>query len=179
MEKNKYKCWWCIYKCNNRYFHIPIEYKNKTFHVIGYMCSLNCCIAYIFNSNHIRNSSLSLNLLYKLYSNYIESENITCITPSLPKEVLIDFGGELTYDAYNKKKLLNNRSHILIPPVTRIDIQLETSTLINIKDNQNNNNILNHDDILKKNKKLKLKRSKPLTYNHLSIEKSLGIFKSG
>lgn len=173
MSKKNIKCWWCIYNCNNETYHIPIFYTNKIFHVVGYLCSLNCCVAYILNSNNIRNSSLSLNLLYKLYDKFIDNNKIV---PSLPKEILIDFGGSMTYDEYNSNKIKNIHSHIILPPLTCIGIQLETVNSINMDtvDIQ----LLDKDNINKTKNTLKLKRSKPISYNHLSIEKSLGIFKS-
>ena len=107
-KKMKPKCWWCVTDITKHTFHIPISIENQVFRVIGYFCSLNCCLSYILKSVNIKNQTLSISLLYKLYNKFIVTNNIKDIVPSPPRETLRIFGGDLTYEEYDKIKISNN-----------------------------------------------------------------------
>lgn len=159
------KCWWCIADLSSdNPFRIPISHEKNEFKVIGQCCSLNCCMAYILNGSNVSNPSTSICLLYKLYSVFIKKNNIKNIVPSPPREVLRIFGGDICYEEYNKIKNLNS-ANIITPPIVPVKPQItyfiNTSALKTSSKNT-----------------LVLKRSKPLTSKHVSIEKTLGIIRT-
>lgn len=166
---NKIKCWWCIDKIDNN-FPIPIEYNKKKFKVLGHFCCINCSLAYILHNNLLYSKSLLIQLLYKMYNNYIKDKKII---PSPPKEILEDFGGELTYEEYNKLKI--EYINLILPPIISINVEFEkinfnkslNKKMIPITDNQINNARNN----------LSLKRKKPIKSKYISIEKTMGLVK--
>ena len=173
------KCWHCcidLPKNKENIFRIPlsIDINNKIM-CIGHTCCVNCSLAYIITSNNIYDISLSIQLLYDMYN--IKSN----IFPSPCKELLIDFGGTMSYKKFHE----NHEKHytsILLPPF----LPLESFNTENIKImdyNLQSPNIKNdqmihftNQEIQNKNKKLSLRRKKPMSSKHVSFEKTMGLY---
>lgn len=166
------KCWWCIDTIKKSFF-VPIEYNNKEYKVLGHFCCINCCLSYILHSNLLYSKTLLIQLLYKMYESYLSDNDIKRIIPSAPKEILLDFGGKVSYKDYNKLKL--NYVNVILPPIRSINIEYEEfdfdksskKKFIPITDNQ----------IKTAKTNLALKRKNPIKSKYISIEKTMGLVK--
>lgn len=166
------KCWWCIDKIKQK-FPIPLEYKNGKFKTLGHFCCINCCLSYILNNNLLYSKTLLIQLLYKMYESYLLENNIKKIIPSPPKEMLLDFGGTLSYKEYNKFKLIY--VNIILPPIISINIEFEK---LNLNDSCKKKNIpITENQINNAKNNLALKRKKPIKSKYISIEKTMGLVK--
>jgi hypothetical protein len=185
MKKNNIKCWWCISNVCSKTFYIPINIThNNKYEVIGNFCSVNCCLSYILNSYNIKNKSKSLSLLYKMYNNYLKSNNVEYINPAPPKELLTEFGGNMNYNSFKNKDFCNS-TQIILPPLKSINftsdlfIHPEKQNSQDTDENIMDNSISKQDcNTVHQKKKLTLKRRNPLKSNFVSIEKTMGLIKS-
>jgi len=169
---NNIKCLWCIYKIKTKFF-IPIKYINNKYEVIGQFCCINCCLAYILNSNLVYSKSLLIQLLYKMYESFLIKNKIKKIIPSPPKEILLDFGGKFSYEEYNKLKI--KYVNLILPPITSINIEFEK---LDFNDSIKKKNIpITDNQINNAKNNLLLKRKKPLKSKYISIEKTMGLVK--
>ncbi len=183
-QKTNIHCWWCSLPFEDIPIAIPIDYKNKTFEVVGCFCSFNCALAYNFNSknyNKFERSSL-LHLLYrKIKGSYAQ------IIPSESKCVLKIYGGNISIKEYKENLLTIDKTYnILFPPMKSILPELEEINIYNSQNaelkkknkdyeinNQEKNNNLEIENLKKKNT-LKLKRNKPILGNN-TLEVCMGI----
>jgi hypothetical protein len=144
-------CWWCCKDFNSVPVGVPIKYNKalKKFVVKGIFCSMPCMYAYTldydnitlntkkykFNKKHqkIDNlDSLIRDLDCKLTGASIGSK----LVPALPRESLIDFGGELSIEAfrdYSKGGRIFNRIEY---PFTVVKDFIEIKDIDLIKKNQ-------------------------------------------
>lgn len=166
----KLKCWWCINDLTMQVFNIPLNYENKKFKVFGYCCSVNCVLAYIIRSSNITNQSHSINLMYKMYGDVLEKENIKVIQPSPPREILKIFGGKVDYTQYNNMKKKNYSNYFLFPKIP-VNIYVENYDIIN----SNFKTLKSTSTDSSSN--LVLKRKNPIKQKHIPIEKTIGITK--
>ena len=169
MSIENIKCWWCIDNIKQNY-PIPIKYEKKKYSVIGNFCCINCSLSYILHNNLLYSKTLLIQLLYKMYKKYIKD---TTIIPSPPKEILICFGGSVTYEEYNKLKL--NYINIIYPPMVSINIEFEK---VNFNKKENIKSIpITDNQINNAKNNLLLKRKKPIKSKYISIEKTMGLIK--
>jgi len=121
VTKTDKRCWWCTYKFDNNPCSIPVEYNKITqeFTVYGCFCSFNCAKAYIIlnsmSNEHIEKISL-LQLLYFKMNNKLDN-----IEPAPPKEILEDYGGNMTIDNYRLLCCHEKMNYeITIPPINSV-----------------------------------------------------------
>ena len=157
------KCWWCDGCCgesgNNRII-LPEKRINKSFYGNGNFCSFNCAMAFNLEKQDEKVWE-RCSLLYQLRENITDNSD-TKINPAPPKEVLKEYGGELSRDEYNNLLFSIDYSFIkLLPPMI-------SSTILIEQRNKNNNN-LSQLNLLG----LKLKRSKTPAKNKFSLDSIL------
>lgn len=144
-QKTNLRCWYCSLYFNTMPIKIPYKYDENTdlFHVYGCFCSFNCAM----KKNEIETSNLHkdkinslLHLLYKrMYG------EVKYINPSPDKELLKEYGGNLTKEEY--KNIIDNNiesSKILLPPIVDIGYSAGLQTLPETKKNQSLGNMLGY-----------------------------------
>lgn len=122
--KTSYLCFWCCHKFDNRPHFIPKKYEKDIFHVYGNFCSFNCALAFI--NAQKKQHSMDAELLHFLYRK-IYNSNIE-IKPAPPKEILIDFGGNVTIEEFRSNFNNNLEYDIIYPPIISMISQISEST---------------------------------------------------
>lgn len=155
------KCWWCDGFCSENKIILPEKKINKSFYGNGNFCSFNCAMSFNLEKQDEKVWD-RCSLLYQLKENITNISNKK-INPAPPKEVLKDYGGELSRDEYNNLLFSIDYSFIkLLPPMI-------SSTILIEQRNKNNNNNLSQLNLLG----LKLKRSKTPAKNKFSLDSIL------
>lgn len=156
IKKTNNKCWWDSHSFTNLPCFLPELFHNNTYHVIGCFCSFNCALAY--NLYYIKDSKIyhRKSLTHKLYRELygLTSDDTVDIKEAPPKEILEDFGGDMSLDAFRRSFITIDKEYIVfIPPIKPINIIIEER-------NTNGNNDDNDNEyVLKRSKPLAKKRS--------------------
>lgn len=151
IKKTNIKCWWDSHNFTNVACFLPEIYHNNIYHITGCFCSFNCALAY--NLYYLKDSKMHQrkSLIYKLYREIygLSMEDPIDIKEAPPKEILEDFGGDMTITAFRRTFITINKEYIIyMPPMKPINILIEEKNLDNNDDND---------------KEYIIKRSKPLT----------------
>lgn len=152
IKKTNIKCWWDCNNFTNLPFFLPELFHNNTYHVRGCFCSFNCALAY--NLYYLKDSRIyhRKSLVYNLYKEIYGSstEEITDIREAPPKEILKDFGGEISINTYRESFIMMNKEYVVyIPPLKPICVTIEERN-INTEKNDDDNEFV-------------IKRSRPLS----------------
>lgn len=136
------RCWWCTYNFTTVPCGIPFNYIEGHYEVYGCFCSFNCALAYL-NQGKFDKKNEKLAYLYLMYRKIFGKEPI--INPSPPKEILTEYGGNMTIEEY--RELCNDTSitkNIVLPPITGIHAEIDTRNFEESIDHMNkkNTNIL-------------------------------------
>lgn len=93
------KCWWCCHSFQNIPVGLPVKYQEniQKFIVKGIFCSMACMYSYANEKYPLTVCKPLIRHMYKILTGANVSDKIT---PALPKETLIDFGGELTIEQF-------------------------------------------------------------------------------
>jgi hypothetical protein len=124
-SKTDIKCWHCTHNFNNPPCFIPDKYINGNFYVFGCFCSFNCASTYnleILNDARVKiRQSLILILFHKIFGN-----NKTLVYAP-KKELLKDYGGNLTINEFRKTFMVSDKEYKLnIPPMIPLVYEIET-----------------------------------------------------
>jgi len=153
------KCWWCSYNFDTVPCSIPFNYIDNKFEVFGCFCSFNCSLSYLINFN-IDKKDEKISLLYLLYRKiYNRNDNIE---PAPKKELLVDYGGNLTIEEYRNmcsSKLITQ--DIVLPPIIGIKAQIDTRNIQESIKHMKRQSIINTAS-LDKNTNVILKREAPV-----------------
>lgn len=176
-DKTDISCWWCCHKFDTKPIGIPLKFYNDKYHVFGCFCSLACACSYNTDMNDYKmwdRLSLLKQMASKLYN-----EKIT-LHSAPPRESLKKFGGSLTIEQFRNKSQENEKTfRCIMPPMIPIVPMIEESNKNYCNYNKVKKNVpLNIDRVIKANKNLKLKRSKPLPNSRNSLEKTMKLKKS-
>lgn len=149
---DKIKCWWC--DDNKSTICLPNKKTGKKFEGIGKFCSFSCALAYNFE---LRDEKVweRCSLLYQMKNNIDEKK----IEPSPPKEIMKEFGGEISREEY--RNIIDNgeSSYLkLLPPMI--------SSVIMIEQRNNSTKQINQLNLLG----IKLKRTKNPVKNKFSLD---------
>ena len=126
-NNRKYLCWWCCHDFENVPFFLPDKYYQNKYHVFGYFCSPSCACAFNIDMNDYklweRNS-----LIIKLY-NEITNNNLCNISPSPPKQILKNFGGNISIEEFRGKTKtdISYSSRFILPPMVPLKTLIEES----------------------------------------------------
>ena len=176
-EKIDIRCWWCCNYFTGPPVSMPLKYDplKDLFTVFGVTCSFNCAKSYITLEKKGKQELLSF-MYRKLTGN-----NLRFIQPALPKQVLNEFGGPLSIDEYRKTfTSLTNYTITQMPLIPIIQQLVETnrtavtptvdSTATSLSDLPTTP--------VKPQKKLRLKRSKPLPNARFTLDNLLTMRKT-
>lgn len=152
IKKTNTKCWWCAHSFSNLPCFLPELYHNQTYHVTGCFCSFNCALAY--NLYYLKDSKMHQRkaLIFKLYRELhgLNPGDSIDIREAPPKEILEDFGGNMSIEIFRRSFITVNKEYLVfVPPIKPITVTIEER---NIESTEVNNS-----------KKYVLKRSKPLS----------------
>lgn len=164
VEKTDVACWWCSYNFDSMPCFIPEKIYDKKYHVFGCFCCFNCAAAYNLkmDDSYVWNR---YGLLKKLYNEIYGINDDIQIAP--PKEVFEKFGGPLSYEEFRKNcKKCNKEYRFIMPPMTSIVPLIEEGQIDKTKVN------ISLADL---NKKMSIKRSKPLPNVRNTLFETLGI----
>ena len=128
-----YHCYWDCHPFHTRPYGIPVKLKDGKFHVTGCFCSLECAVAYNFDSNDNLGDSWERYNLINLLStkmNYKQSVN-----PAMSKKCLRIFGGDLEIEAFREKSKQGHVVDVLQYPMVQLVEQIDEIT--NSYDRQN------------------------------------------
>lgn len=153
IKKTSIKCWWDAHSFTNIPCFLPELFHNDTYHVSGCFCSFNCALAY--NLYYLKDSKIHhrKSLIYKLYREMhgLSPDEPIDIKEAPPKEILEDFGGDMSIDTFRKSFITFHKEYIVfIPPIKPISITIEERNVDLSASNANENEYV-------------LRRSKPLT----------------
>ena len=158
--KKQVNCWWCGGKCDKSII-LPDRVVNNKFSGIGAFCSYSCALSYNFEKKDEKvwnRCSLIYQLRDEINKKNKKDMEDSKISPAPPKEILKDYGGELSREEYNDLLDNINYSYIkLSPPMT-------SSTLFIEQRNQNTPE-LSQLGILG----MKLKRTKTIVKNKFTL----------
>jgi hypothetical protein len=130
------KCYHCTYNFDTMPCAIPYRYSKKIYYVYGCFCSFECAYKYLLN-NKIHKKQEVISLLHSLKKHFYNHEKTEPIVPAPNKEVLIDYGGNITIDEFRENNISKeNQYNICIPPLVPINHIVET-----IKNNTTNSGI--------------------------------------
>lgn len=132
------KCYHCTYNFDTMPCAIPYKYIKGIYQVYGCFCSFECAYKYLLN-NKIHKKQEVISLLHSLNKHFYNHEKTIPIIPAPNKEVLIDYGGNITIEEFRKNNVSKeNQYNICIPPLVPINHTVET-----IKNNITNSGIKN------------------------------------
>lgn len=155
IKKTNTWCWWDGHPFTNLPCVLPELYHNGEYHVIGCFCSYNCALAW--NLFFIKDSKIHhrKSLTYKLYREQygLKSDEVIEIKEAGPRQILKNFGGEMSIDVYRRSFLVNKEYVVYMPPIKPINMIIEEKNA-DVHDDQNDN-----DFVLKRSKPLSKKRS--------------------
>jgi len=117
-SKTNIKCWNCTRNFDTVPIGIPYKIHNNIYYVKGCFCSFPCAYTY----NHYYEEENKWNqesLLYKLFRDcgYFGKMNY-----APPKEILIDYGGNITDEEYDKLLLMGQKItiNVKMPPIVSL-----------------------------------------------------------
>lgn len=143
-QRTNLKCWHCTLHFDTIPCKIPYKYDDETdiFYVYGCFCSFNCALAYNSSKNLHKDKIDSLiHLLYKKLHN----GKIKYINPAPDKELLKEYGGNLTPEEY--KLIIKDNldsSKVLLPPIIDIGYTTGIQNMPNTEKNQSLGSMLGY-----------------------------------
>lgn len=121
---NNIKCWWCDGHSDNSII-LPDKKIKDSFYGLGSFCSFNCALSYNFEKRDEKVWE-RCSLLYQLKDKINDPDMNEKIIPAPPKEILKEFGGELTREEYNQLLISIDYSFVkLLPPMVSSTIMIE------------------------------------------------------
>lgn len=155
LKKTTNKCLWDGHPITNIPFPLPELYHNG-YYICKYFCSINCALSYnlyiLKDSKIYQRKSLAIKLYRELYA--LPSDFELTIKEAPPREILEDYGGDVTIEQFRKSFNVLDKEYITyIPPLKPL------GTLIEEQTNGSNDNISDKQYTLKRNKPLSKKRS--------------------
>ena len=126
-DKTNIKCWHCTYNFDGPPCFIPDNYINGFFYVFGCFCSFNCAATYnleILNDSRTKTRySFILLLFHKIFGKN------KSLTYAPKKEMLEDYGGEMTIKEYRDSFLSMGKEYkVTIPPMIPLLYEVETKS---------------------------------------------------
>lgn len=122
--KTSYKCFWCCHSFDTRPYFIPTKYQEPIFHVYGNFCSFNCALAYN-NDRQDSNWTYNAELMHFLYRKIYDNNDEIKVAPK--REVLEDFGGNISIEEFRSNFINNKEYTVLYPPVISMISQISES----------------------------------------------------
>jgi len=164
-------CYWCCHKFQTTPFGLPIKYSYDKFHVIGCFCSLECTLAYNYDSKETIDEKWERANLINYLAKRIGIENLP--KPAPPRLSLKMFGGHLSIDDFRDFCKSSKIININFPPMLTQRQQIEE---INECDVQDFKYIpVDQERINKFKDKLVLRRTKPVNLSENTLENTMNL----
>lgn len=141
LDKVNIRCWWCCHYFDDVPLGLPIKYKEDTkkFLVKGCFCSIGCLLAYHKSSSRKLSDSVnSYSLIKFMYTKLYGKSIFDTLTPSPPRESLIDFGGTLTIDEFRNSSSNGKLYKMIDYPMIVVRDFIEEIDLNLLKEKNNN-----------------------------------------
>lgn len=127
LKKTNIKCWWDGHSFSTLPCVLPELLHNNIYHVLGCFCSFNCALAY--NLYYLKDSKVHYrkSLVYKLYREMYDlsiDEEIE-IKEAPPKEVLEDYGGDMSIEVFRRSFVHHKEYLVYTPPMKPINLIIE------------------------------------------------------
>lgn len=133
------KCWWCSYNFITVPCGIPFNYTDGCYEVYGCFCSFNCSLAYLYKNNFDKKNE-KLAYLALMYRKIFNEEPV--YNPSPPKELLCDYGGNMTIEEYRELCIDTTiNKNIVLPPIVGIHAEIDTRNFLESVDHMNKKHI--------------------------------------
>ncbi|ADO67197.1 putative transcription factor [Cafeteria roenbergensis virus] len=159
------KCWWCDGVCKHSIV-LPDKKIKNNFYGNGIFHSFGCALAFnfvIINDEKVwERCSLLYQLRDRIYKN--KEQTFTKIEQAPPKEIMKEYGGELSRDEYNNLLVSVDFTYLKLLPT------MISSTIL-IEQRNKNSQDLNQMNLLG----LKLKRNKNPVKNKFTLDGILSI----
>lgn len=174
-NKTPIYCFWCCYPFQTKPCCLPVEINNNKYNVFGNFCCPECVASYSFYEYHNKEKKWErYNLINLFYSKKNENENLKI--KLAPDRLLLDiFGGPLNIKQF--RNLCNDYGKNIVvnyPPLVSIIPQIEESEYQPLKKfNKDDDEIfipLDQERLDNASENLKLKRNKPFTDSHNTLE---------
>jgi hypothetical protein len=159
-------CMWDMHPFKSIPIGIPHKYVKGKFKVFGCFCSFNCALAFLLKLDGY-DVWHRYSLLHKLYRKIYGIDKVIKVADSIM--TIVKWGGHKTIEEYRRDNLIcEKESRIIIPPMSSIVPLIEYDY-----DDDNKINSANV-ALAKTNKRVRLKRRKPLT-NQTGLLKCMGL----
>lgn len=127
-QSTKIYCFWCCHSFDCIPWGIPVKYSNEIFHVSGNYCSPECAAAHNFEKKEYNmwERYMLLNLAY----NKVNYPNYRKLNLALPRELLVEYGGNMSIDEYRTYCKNYSKDYIInFPPMVSIPTMAEEVNL--------------------------------------------------
>lgn len=117
-------CYWCCHGFGNAPYGLPAKFVDGTYHVLGCFCSLECAMAYNFDSHCSVGEIWERNSLLHALAADLGIERV--VKPAPPRLALCMFGGHLKIDEFRRFTTTTERVvHVNFPPMQTLRLQVE------------------------------------------------------
>jgi hypothetical protein len=124
-DKTNIKCWNCTHNFDGPPCFIPDNFINGFFYVFGCFCSFNCAATYNLEILNDSRSKTRYSFILLLFHKIFGKNQSLNYAPK--KEMLEDYGGEMTIKEYRDSFLSMGKEHkISIPPMIPLLYEIET-----------------------------------------------------
>lgn len=139
-KNNNCLCWWCFHKYDSKTIKMPVSKNsdNSKYNCIGNFCSPECVCAYIIDSgDRFGDSWTQFELLHEMIQ-----VNET-IQPAPQRELLTEFGGELTIEQFRSKTQYN----LNYPPMVSLKMEMDDTPIVSAPTIKNDENCIMFNNI--------------------------------
>lgn len=161
-EKESLLCWWCHHKIENNPVFLPDKYINEKFYCQGVFCTFSCAASY--NANILDDYRVSERycFLKQMYNKMFKTNED--ISLALDWKFLKSHGGYMTINEFREKSTNKNIEGTVHYPPIFFQKTFLSEKIINLDKTQTE-------------KKIILKRSKPLPRTKNSLMNTMGLIR--
>ncbi|KAG1667142.1 hypothetical protein FOA52_004137 [Chlamydomonas sp. UWO 241] len=117
-------CYWCCHEFGDAPYGLPAKLVDGTYHVLGCFCSLECAMAYNFDSRSSVGEIWERNSLLHALAADLGIDRV--VKPAPPRLALCMFGGHLKIEEFRRFTTTTERVvHVNFPPMQTLRLQVE------------------------------------------------------
>jgi hypothetical protein len=176
VESTSVYCWWCVHPFENPPCPLTDKYYDNKYYIFGCFCSFNCALSYNDDLDDYKTGQRKT-LLLKLYHTLFNTKEDIMSAPG--RETLEIFGGPLTIEHFREhSRKCIKEFRFIMPPMVSIISLIEEDYRDKNKNGVSNKYVpLSSQKVQLARENLKIKRSKPLSHEKFSLEKTMGLRK--
>jgi len=168
-------CYWCCHKFDNPPCGIPLKYVNGKFYVTGCFCSLECAAAYNFNNGGSVDEIWDRYSLINMLSAKLNPEASGSMVAQAPDRLALTmFGGYMGIEEFRRFCPTHKLTVVNFPPMMTLTRQIEEISDNDVRSTHKYVPIDN-ERIDRYEKKLNLKRTKPLATVKNTLDRTMNI----